>query len=604
MAAFKLETRRIKCDVLVVGAGAAGCVAGALLGGGNLKVVVAEKAAADRSGCLAAGVNAVNAHVGEGRSPADYRDYAIRDAHGVASPDLLLSMSERLNWAAERLASLGAKFHRNPDGSFKTRSWRNLKVNGENIKPLLAAPLKKLSNVLLLERLHVTNLALARDSAGSRPRAVGAFGFFTDGGGGAAAIEAGAVIVATGGAAGIYLPNNPGQSRHKMWYPPFNTGGGLAFGVLAGAEMTTLEMRFVALRCRDTAAPTGTLALGAGAAQVNALGESYEEAYGNSTSQRVLACRRENAQGRGPCHLFAPEAKERERLECARAYFHMAPLQALRFLEEGGAFRKGAPLSGDRAGEDGIRVLVEGTEPYVIGGHTASGYKISTLRETSLSGLFAAGDVAGGAPQKYVSGSMAEGALAAAGAEKYLKDDDYLTNFGDHVFTDRISEHYAPHLSGSPPGYTTDELEEAMQKSMDSFAGGRSTDYRYSRAGLRMAGGKIRELYALSRDLKAGNPGELSRIFELKERLVVSLSLIAHLLNRKETRWPGFGEYADHPERDPRYDLFVNSVSSAYGGRYPEALESPAVLARDLSSGEEIPLPEPAEDVFLKEPAP
>lgn len=73
-------------------------------------------------------------------------------------------------------------------------------------------------------------------------------------------INAKAVLVATGGAAGLYRPNNPGFSRHKMWYPPFNTGAGYAMGINAGAEMTTFEMRFIALRCKDTIAPTGTIA--------------------------------------------------------------------------------------------------------------------------------------------------------------------------------------------------------------------------------------------------------------------------------------------------------------------------------------------------------
>lgn len=47
-------------------------------------------------------------------------------------------------------------------------------------------------------------------------------------------------------------------------------------GILGGAEMTTFEMRFIALRCKDTIAPTGTIAQGVGAKQVNSLGEVYE----------------------------------------------------------------------------------------------------------------------------------------------------------------------------------------------------------------------------------------------------------------------------------------------------------------------------------------
>ena len=83
----------------------------------------------------------------------------------------------------------------------------------------------------------------------------GAFGFHMENGT-AYEIRAKKVLCATGGAAGLYKPNNPGFSRHKMWYPPFNTGAGYAMGIDAGAEMTTFEMRFIALRCKDTIAPT------------------------------------------------------------------------------------------------------------------------------------------------------------------------------------------------------------------------------------------------------------------------------------------------------------------------------------------------------------
>ena len=58
-------------------------------------------------------------------------------------------------------------------------------------------------------------------------------------------------------------------------------------GLLSGAEMTTFEMRFIALRCKDTIAPTGTIAQGVGARQVNAHGDIYETKYGLTTSQRV-----------------------------------------------------------------------------------------------------------------------------------------------------------------------------------------------------------------------------------------------------------------------------------------------------------------------------
>lgn len=74
-------------------------------------------------------------------------------------------------------------------------------------------------------------------------------------------------------------------------------------GLLSGAEMTTFEMRFIALRCKDTIAPTGTIAQGVGARQVNAHGDIYETKYGLTTSQRVYGTVMENREGNGPCYL-------------------------------------------------------------------------------------------------------------------------------------------------------------------------------------------------------------------------------------------------------------------------------------------------------------
>ena len=88
-----------------------------------------------------------------------------------------------------------------------------------------------------------------------------------------------------------------------MWYSPFNTGAGYAMGLRAGAEMTTFEMRFIALRCKGTIAPTGTIAQGVGAPQVNARGEKYQDKYGNTTAERLWAVVQENKAGRGPCYL-------------------------------------------------------------------------------------------------------------------------------------------------------------------------------------------------------------------------------------------------------------------------------------------------------------
>ena len=53
---------RIKTDILIIGGGTAGCYAALTIAeNSDKKVIVCEKAHIKRSGCLAAGVNALNA---------------------------------------------------------------------------------------------------------------------------------------------------------------------------------------------------------------------------------------------------------------------------------------------------------------------------------------------------------------------------------------------------------------------------------------------------------------------------------------------------------------------------------------------------------------
>ena len=261
-----MKTEIITSDVLIIGGGTSGCYAALTIAEQRpgLNIVIAEKANIIRSGCLAAGVNALNAYITEGRKPQDYVDYATKDANGIVRSDLLLSMSQGLNRVTARLEELGLVILKDENGKYVTRGNRNIKINGENIKPILAEAVKAQKNVKVINHVNITDYITEQD------RVTGAYGFDVNEKK-SYIFSAKAVLCATGGAAGLYRPNNPGFSRHKMWYPPFNTGAGYAMGILAGAEMTTFEMRFIALRCKDTIAPTGTIALGMSMKQNTAL---------------------------------------------------------------------------------------------------------------------------------------------------------------------------------------------------------------------------------------------------------------------------------------------------------------------------------------------
>lgn len=575
------KTERLRTDVLIIGGGTAGCYAVFTIGkASDARIIVAEKAHIKRSGCLAAGVNAINCYILPNRTVQDYVDYATKDAEGIVRDDLLRTMCERVNRTVHELERLGLVILKDDQGNYVARGNRNIKINGENIKPILASAVESLENCQVINQLVITDY-IVKDN-----RIYGAVGFHKETGT-IYEIEATYVICATGGASGIYKPNNPGFSRHKMWYSPFNTGAGYAMGILQGAEMTTLEMRFIALRCKDTIAPTGTIAQGVGAKQINSLGENYESVYGITTSQRVYGTVQEQVEGRGPCYLGTKGISPDQEQDLLKAYLNMAPSQTLRWVERG-------------HGPATENVEIEGTEPYIVGGHTASGYWVDTHRETTIANLFAAGDVAGGAPQKYVTGALAEGEIAGDEIVRRYQNQGEVSSVGNEPWyreaIDAIVKRYVTQV-GSNDDFTQtgsngsvvqngintgaelartkndaviaskssalaniEAHEQRLQDIMDVYAGGISQAYKYTEESLDIAKSKLQALAKDIEQLQANTLHELSYLYELRDRIVVAQALVAHLGGRKETRWHSFGEHGDYPNCSDEGLVYVNSV--------------------------------------------
>ncbi|WP_026882139.1 adenylyl-sulfate reductase subunit alpha [Clostridium akagii] len=536
---MKLNPEIISTDILIIGGGAAGCFA-ALTAAKTVKVIIAEKANIKRSGCLAAGVNALNAYITKDESPESFVKYVKEEFSGVIREDLVYSIAKKLNSVTKTIEDYGLTILKDENGEYVTRGKRSIKINGENIKPIIAEAVAKEKNIQIKNKLNIIDY-IKKDG-----KIIGAFGFSINEAN-LYVIYAKAVICTTGGAAGIYKPNNPGFSRHKMWYSPFNTGAGYAMGIRAGAEMTTFEMRFIALRCKDTIAPTGTIAQGVKTPQVNGNKELYLRKFGKSTTvNRLYATVMENLEGNGPCYLKTTDINENEERELLKAYLNMAPAQTLKWIENGTSPRT----------ED---VEIEGTEPYIVGGHGACGYWIDNSRMTTINGLYAAGDVAGGSPKKYVTGAFVEGEIAANSAVRYIKDIKEK-KLSEEEIQNKLKE-VNNFLENNKSLYSTEQLEQEMQRVMDKYAGGISENYRYNGKNLKKAAKKIKELMVIAYKLSATDAHNLLFIYELLDRLYVAKILIYHMLARKETRWHCYEEYEDYPQVDDKnYLKYINSV--------------------------------------------
>ena len=535
--------QHIKTDLLIIGGGTAGCMAAifAKRAAPSCTVTIVEKAHIRRSGCLAMGLNAVNAHLVSG-TPEDYLAYVRHDNYDIVRDDLVLSIGRRLNRMTAEIERLGVPFPRTPQGDFIARSPRSILMHGELLKPLLADAVTT-AGVTVLNRSPVFRLLC---NANGEVSGALAYSMRTQE---FVHLSAPAVLICTGGASGIYRPSNPGLARTKTWYCPYNAGSGLAMGLRSGAEMTSFEMRFVALRTKDVIAPTGTLVLGTGMRQCNARGLPYtrqkEEMLGRSltTCERLLFTIQEHKNGSGPCYVDISGLDRSGYDTLIESYLNMAPSIVLHLLGD-----ISRPLQ---------RVEICGSEPYINGGHGMAGFWIDTHRRTTIPGLYAAGDVAGGAPKKYITGCFAEAQMAV---EHFLSCPAGTSRptASAAMIAEALQEASRPLTS--EPGLDFQAVEERMQKIMEEYAGGSTQNYETGRDKLLLARSYLEDLEHRSRDMFAATPHELMRTHETADRIVLARLLVEHLLARRETRWPCYQTRLDYPLRnDLEFKVFINS---------------------------------------------
>lgn len=154
----EVKVVKIFTDIVVVGGGTAGCYAATAIkeASPETDVLVVEKAHIKRSGCLAAGVNAINAYLNPGETPESYLEYVKKDSADLVREDLVLSIGQKLNQVTRKLELWGLPFIKDEHGQYKPRGKRNVQIIGESIKPVIAAALQK-SGAKILNRTVATN---------------------------------------------------------------------------------------------------------------------------------------------------------------------------------------------------------------------------------------------------------------------------------------------------------------------------------------------------------------------------------------------------------------------------------------------------------------
>lgn len=544
-----IETVEVSADLLIIGGGNAGCFVATEAARLNplAKIVIVEKADIMRSGACSAGMDAINTYIPPNKTPEDLVRWSRSQVGGgPLREDLALSNAQELNECVDDLERWGLPILRDEQGNIRYRGKWDISIHGEQLKPIMAEKALE-TGADVYNRVAATGLLVHNG------RCTGATGFGVRDGR-FYVFRARATVVSTGGAGTLYksYTADSTDSGSQIWMCPYCVGSGYAMGLRQGAELTSLEQRWVATRTKDFCGPVDTISVGYGAPIINSLGERVMSRYASLGGDAAPRYIRANAPmeewlaGRGPCFCDTTNMTPEKTKAMMEDYLNERPSFVL-FLAS--------------RGQDPSREPIEifGSDPYIMGGHTGGGYWVDMERMTTLPGLFAAGETAGGNPNKFVGGCCAEGKLAARGALAYMGVADAPEHDAAQIAQEK-ERVYAPLLSRDEEGVSPVEMKERLQRLMDEYAGGSSQFYRANEQQLDYALRHIKILQSQFQYLRAKDLHDLMQANETMDRVDVAEAVAHHLKARKETRWAGWQTRSDYPQRDDEhFDCFVES---------------------------------------------
>jgi succinate dehydrogenase/fumarate reductase flavoprotein subunit len=339
--------------------------------------------------------------------------------------------------------------------------------------------------------------------------------------------KAKATILANGGCARFSLPNS-GYLYGTFDYPG-NAGDGYALAYRAGAQLTGFEYTSCSPLIKDINCPLLYITLTRGGKVINAFGKEIELEY--LSTQTML---KELREGRGPIFIKLSHLPEKRIQEIERILFSTErPIQK-RFWENRGInFREGLI-------ELGI------TEYQLCGGHGLTGVVINEKAETSLKGLFAAGDVAC-VPLQHLTGAFVFGEIAGENAVSFASKNEH--NKIVEVIVQAEEQRLFSFMSqkNNDNIITPREFEYKVRRIISDYVVPPKNEQKLLQA-----------LWWIPRfrdeieNLQVKDYHELSRLIEIQFILdCAELSAYASL-ERKESRWGWFHYRTDYPLKDDK----------------------------------------------------
>ncbi|MBP1202495.1 succinate dehydrogenase/fumarate reductase flavoprotein subunit [Duganella sp. 1411] len=516
-------------DVLVIGGGTAGPMAAVKAKEANpqLRVLLLEKAHVKRSGAISMGMDGLNNAVVPGfATPEQYVKEITTANDGIVNQRTVMAYAENSYPMIEELDRWGVKFEKDETGDYAMRKVHHMGTyvlpmpEGHDIKKVLYRRLKR-QRVEISNRLVATRLLTAADGG-----IAGAMAFDCRSGD-FHVIRAKAVVLATGAAGRLGLPAS--GYLFGTYENPTNAGDGYSMAYHAGAELSGIECFQINPLIKDYNGPACAYVTGPfGGFTTNNKGERFIECDYWS-GQMMQEFYNELQGGNGPVFLKLDHLAE-ETISTIETILHTNERPSR------GRFHAGR-------GTDYRQQMVEMhiSEIGLCSGHSASGVWVNEHAETTVAGLYAAGDLAC-VPHNYMLGAFVYGKLAGESAARRCADIE-LAPLDDAQVESERARVWAPlnRVDGLPPAQVEYKLRRMVNDYLQPPKVTRKMEIGLTR---------FEAIRADLDRLSAAGPHELMRALEVHAiRDCAEMAARASLF-RTESRWGLYHNRVDHPERN------------------------------------------------------
>jgi succinate dehydrogenase/fumarate reductase flavoprotein subunit len=523
-----VNTQVIQTDVLVVGGGTAGTMAGikAKQANPNGDVLILEKANIRRSGAIAMGMDGVNTAVIPGHStPEQYvREVTIAN-DGIVNQKAVYQTGKLGFSVIQELESWGVKFQKDAQGNYDLKQVHRVgkyvlpMPEGKDLKTILARQVKR-------HKVRVTNRVMATRVIVQDGRAIGAVGFDVRNGD-FVVIQAKAVILCTGACGRLGLPAS--GYLYGTYENPTNAGDGYAMAYHAGAELSNIECFQINPLIKDYNGPACAYVAGPfGAYTANAEGHRFISCDYWS-GQMMLEIWKELNSGKGPIHLKMNHLDEDT----------ISEIETILWANERpsrGRFHEGR---GENYRTHGVEMNI--SEIGLCSGHSASGVWVNEKGETTVPGLYAAGDMAS-VPHNYMIGAFVYGRVSGENAVEYSAGLGHVEPDREWLEAEK-ARIYAP--LDRPNGVPHTQVEYKLRRLVNDYLQPPKSEHRME-IGLNQF---VR--YEETLDLMgARDPHELMRCMEVHFIRDCAEMAARASIYRKESRWGLYHYRLDYPEKN------------------------------------------------------